>query len=441
MSDSRLLYQFTQGIDLDQRLAAQEVKVQTAWAKALCKAGILKESEAASLGAALESALELIQKNEFEWKVEHEDIHMHLEQFLTSKLGELGKRIHLGRSRNDLIATTLRLFVADTATLLMNQINKLIEAIHSRSEQWIDVLIPGMTHLQSGQPIRLGSAFSAHGWMLARDLKRLKFVRDQALESMPLGSAALAGTTIDIDLLELAKDLGFASPSNNSYDSVGDRDFMLDALSAYAILGVHLSRLAEDTIIFSSTLVGLLKLPAAWSTGSSIMPNKRNPDVAELVRAKAAQLMGANAQGLALMKGLPLSYVSDLHELKRVLLSSFDQATSSLEILPFFISGLEVNHEKAKQLLESGHILATDVANTMTEQGVPFRDAYRTVAKRVAEADERGISIEAISPELKSTESSVGPYFTAVEKRKSQGGTAKKSVQNSLSTLLAQRQY
>jgi argininosuccinate lyase len=423
------LFEFTQGVDVDARLAAQEVQVQKAWAKALSKKGILKIGETESLTQALDDALNLIETGKFDWKIEDEDIHMNLERFLTERLGELGKRIHIGRSRNDLIATTLRLFVSHSLGEVTRWTGDLIDSILNKSKQWEDVLVPGMTHLQNGQPIRLGAVLSSHGWALFRDMQRLKAAQTRALAVMPLGSAALAGTTLDMDLGDLATALGFSLPPQNSYDSVGDRDFMIEALDALASIGVHLSRISEDFIVWSSGYAGLIRLSPAWSTGSSIMPNKRNPDVPELVRAKSSHLIGAASQAHLLMKGLPSSYVSDLHELKKVYLGAFTEAEKCLKILVPFTRELAVDTAKAKELLQSGHILATDIANQLTLEGVPFRDAYAKVAELVEKASRAGVSVEKVfeSP-------SIG-FEASVEARNSSGGTALSSLRAGIENL------
>jgi len=435
------LYEFTNGIDIDSFLAAQEIQVQKAWAKVLAQAHILKPEEQIALDKTLDEALNLIQSNQFDWRIEDEDIHMNLERFLTEKLGETGKRIHLGRSRNDLIATTLRLFIAQRLNEASLQVSAVIEAILSQSESWNAVIIPGMTHLQNGQPIRMSSVFSSHGWALSRDIERIQIARKRMLEVMPLGSAALAGTTVSVDLEELCQLLGFKLPPQNSYDSVGDRDFVLESLDAFASVGVHLSRFSEDCILWSSTGMGLLQLPSEWSTGSSIMPNKRNPDIPELIRAKSSHLISAAQQAHLLMKGLPTSYNSDLHELKKVFLLASNELEKCLKILVPFIQGLQINTKQAKQLLSQGHILATDIANLLTLEGMSFRDAYRELSFLISEANQNGLSIETYlktanlkNPFLKKVTEQV-TFENAVETRNFSGGTSSLQVKTSLNHL------
>lgn len=429
--DERRLLRFTQGVDLDQPLAPFEVEAQKAWVGALAKGALLTPAETQNLLAALDEAKALFLAGTFPWRIEDEDVHMNLERFLTEKLGDLGKRIHLGRSRNDLIATTLRLFVADNCLTAMGLCRNLVSALRERAKADIDVIVPGLTHLQFGQPIRLSQIYLAQAWMLKRDLKRLEQAEAACMEVMPLGSAALAGTTLNIDLKAMAHELGFASAPVNSCDSVGDRDFLLQALSAYALLAGHLSRMAEDYIVWASAPFSWVHLPKAWSTGSSIMPNKRNPDVAELVRSKSAQVIGASASAQVLLKGLVTSYSSDLHELKRVYLGAWTQLSESLEIFPHFIAGLEPNPPKIRQHLESGHLLATEVANELTGLGLTFREAYQQTAELVELANAKGVQVHQLGEKYMAGLT----VEKAVEMRGNSGGTCKASILAQLDQL------
>jgi len=433
-SSYKELYEFTQGIDVDARLAKQEIAVQIAWARALVKIAVIEENEFRTAEKILRKALNEILTGRFEWRVEDEDIHMNLERYVTAEAGDIGKKIHLGRSRNDLIATTLRLFVADALIEIQSAVKQLIRDLCARAEKDIEILVPGLTHVQHGQPIRYSHSLIAHGIALSRDLTRLVSALGLAKKSMPLGAAALGGTPLAIDLSSIAKELGFQNASENSYDSVGDRDFILEALNAISIVAVHLSRLSEDFIYASSTAVGLLKLPKDWSTGSSIMPNKRNPDVPELVRAKSAHMIGAATDGHALMKAVGMSYGSDLHELKTVFMRSFDECLSSVKILSPFIKNLEVDRKRAEELLNKGHILATEVADALVAAGLPFREAYKKVAVMVEEADSKGLQIH----QLSIAGLSPPTFESAVEKRKNSGGTAKSRVLQSIEDLKAE---
>ena len=438
------LFEFTQGIEVDARLAKQEVRVQIAWARALAGLKILTQEEFKQVESTLSEALTLMEAGKFQWRVEDEDIHMNLERFVTERAGILGKKMHVGRSRNDLIATTLRLFARDTVEELSAEVKDLILALCERAEKDADVIVPGLTHLQHGQPIRHGHTLAGHGWAFSRDLKRLRAAQNEAMGVMPQGSAALSGTTLPVDLNIVARELGFGSPPVNSYDSVGDRDFILEALNALAISAVHLSRLAEDCVIWSSTAVGLVRLPSAWSTGSSIMPNKRNPDVPELVRAKAAHIIAASTNAQTLMKGVPTSYGSDLHELKSVFMRAVDEFAACLSVLPEFVRGLEPNRVRARELLKKGHILATEIADQLTAQGVPFREAYAQVAALVETAENQGVQLEDLSesdwsPIVPGLSAKFMPELTpeyAVERRTNCGGS---SMARTLEGILALR--
>lgn len=439
------LFDFTNGIEVDARLARQEVQVQKAWAKSIHAIRVITSEELSAATRALDEALTLIEADQFEWRVQDEDIHMNLERFVTERCGALGKKLHLGRSRNDLIATTLRLFVRDSADEIANGLQGLALALCDRAEAEIDVLVPGLTHLQNGQPVRFGHVLASHGWAFQRDLQKIRAASDHAMESMPLGSAALGGTTLAVDLDGLARELGFKAPSLNSYDSVGDRDFMLQALNTFALCGVHLSRLSEDLIFWSSTAIGLIRMPEAWSTGSSIMPNKRNPDVPELVRGKAAHLLGGAADGLALVRGVATSYGSDLHELKSVYLRSFDQIKMSLAALTPFVKGMRADPKAAATLLGKGHILATEVADELARRGTPFREAYGQTAALVECAERKGVQIQELSrQDWKSLAPDLSDEFvrsldaaSAVERRSNSGGTSRARVTAGIQALRA----
>jgi argininosuccinate lyase len=442
-SKSELLASFTNGVRPDKELYVQEILVQKAWANGLAEIGILTNEECTKIQASLSQASELIQAEKFEWREEDEDIHMNLERFVSDHTQGLGKKMHAGRSRNDLIATTLKLHVADSATEVMALLKTLIESMVTLADKNKHVIIPGMTHLQNGQPIRWSHAILGHAWALKRDLKKFETVKADALSTMPIGSAALAGTTLALDLNKIAKTLGFDSPSLNSYDSVGERDSVINFLQASAHFGVHLSRLAEDIIYWSSAPVGLVELSPNWSTGSSIMPNKRNPDIAELARAKASLWMGDASGVLTLVKGLATSYASDLHESKIPYLRVTNDVKLTLNIFSHFVSELTVNDKRAKTLLNQGHILATELANHLTDQGVPFREAYGVVAGLVELAESKKVQvhelalkdIQALTSGISSDFLSKLTFEATVEKRKFAGGTSLAEIDKQITLL------
>lgn len=443
-SKSDLLASFTNGVIPDKQLFAQEILVQKAWADGLCAIGILSSNELTLIQNALQQASQQMLADTFEWREQDEDIHMNLERFVNELTHGLGKKMHAGRSRNDLIATTLKLHVADSAAEVSALLNDLIQNMVYLAEMNTDVIIPGMTHLQNGQPIRWSHAILGHVWALTRDLKKLETVQKNALSVMPLGSAALAGTTLAIDLNKIAKTLGFASHAFNSYDSVGERDSVIDFLQAIAHFGVHLSRLAEDIIYWSSAPVGLVELSPNWSTGSSIMPNKRNPDIAELARAKAALWMGDASGVLTLVKGLATSYASDLHETKIPYLRVNNDVKLTLTVFSQFVSELKVNKARAKTLLNQGHILATELANHLTDQGMAFREAYGIVAGLVELAESKKVQVHELAlKDIQTLTSGITQDFlnqltfeATVEKRKFAGGTSLEQVINQTKRLM-----
>ena len=429
-SHNHQLYTFTNGIDVDARLAKQEVTVQKAWLTALLNASYLTNDQFDQLAPVLDQALQQMQSGAFPWRESDEDIHMNLERFITEQVGELGKTIHHGRSRNDLIATTLRLFVANSMVELQQDAQCLIEAVCNKATETLDLIVPGMTHLQNGQPVRLAHLISSYGHALRDDMTRFETARRASLNTMPLGSAAFAGTTLQIDLQQLARELGFEHPAANSFYAVGDRGFILDALHAIAMTGVHLAKIAEDLIYWSSSNIGLITLPKDWSTGSSIMPNKRNPDVLELIRAKASRLVARDGEGKNIVKGFGNSYGSDLHELKKTLLSALDEVIPCLKLLTHMLGESSFKAEVAAAMLERGHILATDYANAQVEQGTSFRDAYSQVADLVETADKEGCQFQELL-----TDSRPLTFEDSVEQRRLPGGTARQRVMEAIDAL------
>lgn len=437
------LYKFTSGIEIDKLLASQEIRVQSAWVNALVRGQHLSQEEGSIANSLLEEALGMIKQGTFEWRACDEDIHMNLERFITERAGDLGKKIHLGRSRNDLIATTLRLFVNDTAANALDWIAKLASALCDAAEKYASILVPGTTHMQHGQPISFGHILASHAWAFERDIKRLKNAQKSCLEYLPLGSAAFSGTPLKLDLAAIAVELGFESPPTNSYDAVSDRDFMIESMDAFASIAIHFGKLCQDIIYWSSSPVGLVKLPENFSTGSSIMPNKRNPDVAEIIRAKASRIISLANEAHNLVKSVPTSYGSDLHELKKTFVNSKAELSSSLEMMVPFIKAFALNEKRAQELLSTGHILATEIADHLTSQGMAFRDAYKKVAQMVRIAENKGVQVHKLDSEtVKSILPEVDVNFmkclsaeSAVEKRNNPGGTSPSQVKQGIKSL------
>lgn len=430
------LYAFTQGIDVDRKFVTDEVLVEKAWARQLNKRGYITDDECRELEKALSLAAELILTDAFPWRLEDEDIHMNIEHFLVDRLGDTGKKLHLGSARKDLVATSLRLRVSRFTLTATSSVKSLITVLIRLAEANLDVIVPGMCHQQNGQPIRIAQVFSAYGFRLMSDLKRFKAVQAACLESMPLGSAAFAGTTLTIDREELAYELGFAKPCANCYDGVGDRDFLIDALHSMAMVAIHMAKICEDLIYWSSSNVALVIVPKNWSTGSSIMPNQRNPNVLEMVRARTALIIAAEQGGMNVLRGFGSSYSSDLHELKKTFFRVEEEFLACAEILALFMSEIKIDEDVANLMCFKGHILATDLANKLVARGDTFRDAYRKAADEVTKATAAGIQVcegalfNAVSPGYGIEES--------VEERSAIGGTAKFRVEESLTHLRSQ---
>ncbi len=437
------LFAFTGGIEWDQRLAPFEIAVQKAWVTALTEANYLSPEECTTALTLLDTARCTMADGTFDWRIEDEDIHMNIERFLTAEGGEIGRKIHAGRSRNDLIATTLRLFVHTTTEGISNQVANLATALCDLATSTVEIIVPGTTHLQHGQPVSFGHIAAAHAQNLSGDLRRLTRASTQCREQMPMGSAALSGTPLEIDLDALAENLGFETPAPNSYAAVGDRDFMIEAMDAFASVAVHIGRLCTDIIHWSSTAVGLVHLPHDWSTGSSIMPNKRNPDIAELARARSARVISLAHEAHAILASVPTSYGSDLHELKKTFMMASDEIEAILSACTPFVAGLTVDVVRANELLERGHILATEIADALTAQGTSFREAYRITAALVAMADAQGVQVHALTPEAFRSllpEHDLAflddlSFASAIAKRHQPGGTAIVQVQTQIAGL------
>lgn len=431
------LFQFTQGLSVDKELFAQEIRVQKAWAGALFQGGYLTKKECDDLLFHLDQAYKKMSDGSFPWSEADEDIHMNLERYLTEKTGEPGKKIHLGRSRNDLIATTLRLFVNETLADCKQLVRTLIQSVISRSEAWSDILVPGLTHTQSGKVSSFGHMFLSHGWALERDSQRLTFTRNNCLKSLPLGAGPFSGTWLkNLDLKSLATELGFEQPLQHAYDAVGDRDFMVEALQNWSLLASHLSRLCEEIIFWSSGPVNVLSLPTEWSTGSSVMPNKRNPDICEIVRAKCSGIIGGSQQACSIIRSVLPSYGSDLHELKKEFFRLKDELYQCLDILPNLILGLEINQTKAARLLESGHILATDIADLLCQKGMTFREAWQQTAAWTKEADAKSCQIHELESVRQITD--VSPDFQYFRNKCNlSGGCGQLALSESIETLIS----
>jgi len=384
--------EFNNSFRFDRRLFAADVAASIAYCEALEGAGVLKAEEGSEIRRALAQILE--QGNAGDSSAE--DVHSFVEARLIELTGDLGRRLHTGRSRNDQVATDFRLWVREVIDDLNSVVRDVQSALLEFAETNRDVVIPGYTHLQRAQPVLLAHWCLAYFEMLARDRERLGDVRAR-VNVMPLGSAALAGTSFKIDRESLASSLGFASVSRNSLDAVSDRDFCVEFLSACSLIMVHLSRLAEDVIIYATTEFGLFALDDAIATGSSLMPQKKNPDSMELVRGKAGRVFGDLLALLTALKGLPLAYNKDMQEDKEAVFDAFDTTAASLKVSATVLRNISVNEERARAAAASGYMNATELADYLVRKGMPFREAHEVVGKVVMSAIELGKELDQLS--------------------------------------------
>ncbi len=394
----RLVEQFTESISFDARLAPYDVQGSKAHATMLAEVGLITSEEKETICITLDEILQEIERGEFEFRIELEDIHMHIEQELTKRTGDVGRKLHTGRSRNDQVATDVKLFLRDAIDHIIKLLGDVQTAFVQRCEQDIDVVLPAFTHLQRAQPV-----MAVHYWLawcekFERDRLRLLDCRTRANVS-PLGCAALAGTSLPIDRTRTAQLLGFDTVSPNSLDVSSDRDFLIEFVSDLAIIAVHLSNWAEEWIIWFTTEFNFLKLTDAYTTGSSIMPQKRNPDVLELIRGKSARVIAANQHLLTLTKGLPMAYNRDLQEDKIPLFDAYDTIAACLELAAAIIETATLNREQIESRLEEGFLDATTLMEYLIKKGVPMRTGHSTVGALVSLCEERKYRLADLSLE------------------------------------------
>ena len=436
---NNLAQSFSASIDIDKRLFEADIKGSIAYAEILKNAKLISSTELGKIKKGLNKILGEIRQDNFNWDPALEDVHMNIESRLVKIAGVAAKKIHTGRSRNDQVATDLRLFLMEKTNNIQNLLCLLQECILEKAEQNIESLMPGLTHLQIAQPVTFGHHLMAWYEMLLRDYYRLEDAK-QRMSVMPLGSAALSGTRFNVDRKLLAKKLGFKEISRNSMDAVSDRDFVLELASALSIVGIHLSRICEEIIIWTSSQYNYVNLADEVCTGSSIMPQKKNPDMAELIRGGSSKTI-ANLIGLlSLMKNLPLTYNRDLQEDKEYIFNSIDFTEDSLALLSLVIDGMEPNIEKMKQDCFTGQITATDLADYLVERNMPFRQAHEVVGKIVAHAESKDLQIfELDLSELKKfsklIEQDVAGYLNpekTVLSRRQTGGTSPSQVRKEI---------
>jgi argininosuccinate lyase len=423
-------------IDFDRRLFRQDIVASQAHARMLADQGIIAADDAEKIVTGLNTILREIEEGTFTFSRALEDIHMNIEDRLSALIGPAAGRLHTARSRNDQVATDLRLWVRDSIDEIDAALRELQVAFCEKALTFASAAMPGFTHLQTAQPVTLGHHLLAYVEMLARDRGRFSDARKRLNES-PLGAAALAGTSFPIDRVRTAVDLGFDRPASNSLDAVSDRDFAVEALSAASLCSVHLSRLAEELVLWSSPQFGFITLSDRFSTGSSIMPQKRNPDAAELMRAKTARIVGALTTLLIVLKGLPLAYSKDLQEDKEPVFDAFKSLSLSLAAATGMVASLEPDLAAMKKAAGEAYATATDLADWLVRSaGLPFREAHHVAGRIVAMAAERGVTLtdlnledlQGVEPRITAEAQSVLDVASSVGSRTSLGGTAPKNV-------------
>ncbi len=386
---NELVEEFTESVSYDKRLAPYDIAGSVAHVKMLEKQGILTSEEADKIIKGLNEILEEIEKGEFKWKKELEDVHMNIEKRLTDKVGPVGGKLHTGRSRNDQVATDVRLYVRKEIKEILNLLKGLRRAFVKQAEENLGVIMPGYTHLQIAQPVLYSHHMLAYYQMFKRDAERFEDTLKRVNVS-PLGSAALAGTSYPLDREFTAKLLGFSQVTRNSMDAVSDRDFVAETIFDCAMVMMHLSRLSEELILWSTQEFNFIELPDAFCTGSSIMPQKKNPDVSELTRGKTGRVYGDLVSILTTLKGLPLTYNRDLQEDKEPLFDAIDTVKIALKVNTLIVEGMKPKAERMRQQALKGFSLATDVADYLAKKGVPFREAHRIVGQLVAYCLDKG---------------------------------------------------
>ncbi len=426
-------------IGFDQRMYKEDIQGSIAWATALGQAGVISGDDVEQIVDGLEKVRAEFDAGAFEFKAGDEDIHTAVERRLTELIGAVGGRLHTGRSRNDQVATDLRLWTRAALIAARDAVAQLQAALVEQAELHVETLMPGYTHVQTAQPVTAGHWLMSYFWMLQRDRGRLSHAADASLEWLPLGAGALAGTAFPIERSQLVSQLEFSAASPNSLDAVSDRDYVADSLYALSMLTIHLSRLSEDLIWFSNPAFGYVALNDRYSTGSSLMPQKRNPDPMELARGKAGRLIGNLTGFLTTLKGLPTGYNKDLQEDKEPLFDSFDTLMRILPVVTAVIKTLKLNPDKMRAALDPD-MLATDLADYLVLKGMPFREAHHVSGRAVRLAAEQGIklhelrveSLRRLSALFTDDVKEVFNFAASVARRNVIGGTAPTSVRQQI---------
>jgi argininosuccinate lyase len=445
----KLMQEFSQSVSYDQRLWREDIQCSLAYAAELQRIGILTEAELADIQRGFEQIAQEIESGKFVWRVELEDVHMNIEARLTELIGDAGKKLHTGRSRNDQVATDFRLWCARRGAELEFACIELITAIHARAADSVDVLIPAYTHLQRAMPVRMAHHLLAFCELLAEAGEALNAATDKAQAELPLGSGACSGNSFAVDQQRLAESLGFGYAAKNSMSAVSSRDFALDLVYGCAKCMTHLSRISEDLILWSSSEFGFVTLGDAVTTGSSIMPQKRNPDACELIRGKTGRVVGHLMSLFTLLKGLPMTYNRDLQEDKEAVFDATDQTLACLRVMALVFSeeSFQVNRERIQRHLDSGegYMEAMNVADWLVLQGVPFREGHDITGRLVKYVEEKGMrfadltaaDLAAVDARLKPELLSELSLEALVERKQVYAGTAKARVQERLAELKA----
>tara|TARA_B100000029_G_scaffold191601_2_gene189516 strand:- start:42094 stop:43476 length:1383 start_codon:yes stop_codon:yes gene_type:complete len=431
---------FTSSLEVDKDLYAYDIKGSIAHVEMLSKNKIISSKDKTKIIKALNQVKRQIDKNNFNFKVELEDVHMNIEDAITKKIGNVGKKVHTARSRNDQVVTDVKLFTKDNLSLLKKNIISLEKKILKKSEINIDLIFPFYTHLQSAQPILLSHYLLAFFEMFKRDLDRINNALYR-IDENPLGSCAGAGTSFKIDRLYTTKKLGFRAPTRNSLDSVSDRDFIVDAIYCCAMTMMHLSRFSEDLVIWHSSEFGFIDIDDQYTTGSSIMPQKKNPDILELIRGRTGLTYGNLMNLLTNLKGLPLTYNRDLQEDKSPLFVSLKTTNECVEMFSEILTSIKFNPESIVRSLDLGYLTATDLADYLTKKDLPFREAHRITGKIVSYCEKRNLKLTEVSLQdfkkfSKLIEQDIYKFISinsSVESKKSYGGTSKSNVRKMIS--------
>ncbi len=432
---SELVKRYTASVDFDKRLALHDIEGSLAHADMLHSVGILSDADLSAIGAGMARIRGEIERNEFRWSLDLEDVHLNIEKRLTDLAGDAGKRLHTARSRNDQVATDIRLWLRATIDEITVALELLQRALVDLAERHAETIMPGFTHLQVAQPVTFGHHLLAYVEMFARDAERMRDCR-RRVNRLPLGAAALAGTSYPIDRERVARTLGFEGICENSLDAVSDRDFAIEFCAAAALVMTHISRLSEELILWMSPRVGFIDLADRFCTGSSIMPQKKNPDVPELARGKTGRVNGHLVALLTLMKGQPLAYNKDNQEDKEPLFDTADTLLETLRIFADMAGGITVRADRMRQAAAEGFSTATDLADYLVRKGLPFRDAHEAVARAVRVAAGRGVDLadltldelRAFSPLVEADVAQVLTLEGSVQARKHPGGTAPAQV-------------